>query len=59
MQTITADVLIDYNGFIFVIILLQKKVRFFGMEEQVLGVRLDPRQIECASAVLMAVVRVV
>ena len=47
------------KSYLFVIILSQKKVRFLGLEEQVVGVRLDPRQIECASAVLMAVVRVV
>ena len=47
------------KSYLFVIILSQKKVRFLGIEEQVVGVPLDPRQIECASAVLMAVVRVV
>ena len=47
------------KSYLFAIILLQKKVRFLGLEEQFVGVRLDPRQIKCAAAVLMAVARVV
>jgi hypothetical protein len=40
-------------------ILSQKSPSFLDKEEQVVRVRLNPRQIECASAVLMAVARVV